>query len=631
MAEEIIIPSVQTVAQFIIKVNETEIPATVSVLSVNVMKVINKIASATIVLQDGDAASGKFSLSEGDLFIPGNTLSIAAGEPDNTEDIFHGIIIKQSIKIRNNRAPQLILECKHKAVKTTVGRKNACFHDSTDSDAFEQILKDNGFESGEIDIESSTLQHEELVQYNCTDWDFILSRTEAIGRVILTNDEKITIKTPTVSGDAALSLLHGSTIIELDAEMDSRNDYSSVKAYSWSMADQEVAESEATPPASIEEQGNVTTDELADAIGLDEFKLNHSATLTIDERKAWADAQLLKSKLSKIRGRAKINGIATINAGDVLELNGLGKRFNGKAFVSGVRHDYDGVNGWKTQAQFGDSPEWFTEGNNSNITAPKAGGLLPGVIGLHTGVVTDNEDPSGEMRVRVKFPFINPDDDGVWARIALADAGDERGLFFRPEIGDEVVCSFLYDDPRHPVILGMLHSSAKATPLQPSNDNNLKGYTSREKLILQFDDDKKEVTIKTPAENKIIISDDKKAITIEDQNGNKIETNEDGITLNDSNGSEILTIETKQGKIRIKGSTKVVVEAPQIELVENSTHPLVFGDDLLNYLNQLVQMFNTHMHPGELALGSLPVTPAPPVPPFPPATPALLSFKVKTG
>ena len=75
----------------------------------------------------------------------------------------------------------------------------------------------------------------------------------------------------------------------------------------------------------------------------------------------------------------------------------------------------------------------------------------------------------------------------------------------------------------------------------------------------------------------------------------------------------------------------MIVEAPQIELVESATHPLVFGDDLMTYLNQLVTMFNAHLHPGELAAGILPVTPAPPVPPFPPATPSLLSMKVKTG
>jgi hypothetical protein len=75
----------------------------------------------------------------------------------------------------------------------------------------------------------------------------------------------------------------------------------------------------------------------------------------------------------------------------------------------------------------------------------------------------------------------------------------------------------------------------------------------------------------------------------------------------------------------------VVVEAPQIELVDAASHPLVFGDELMSYLSQMVSLFNAHLHPGELAAGVLPVTPAPPVPPFQPPTPALLSLKVKTG
>ena len=462
-----------------------------------------------------------------------------------------------------------------------------------------------------LDIESSSLTHKELVQYNCTDWDFILNRTEMIGKLVLTNDENIVIKTPTVDGDVALSLLLGATIIELDAEMDSRNQYTAVKTKSWDMANQAIAESEASEPSHFKEQGNFAASKLASVIGLDEFTLNHSGALQPDERKAWADAQLLKSRLSKISGRAKFGGIATINPGDLLELHGLGDRFNGKAFVSGVRHDYDATGGWKTQAQFGHTPEWFSD--EYEITAHKAGGTVPGVIGLHTGIVTDNEDLDGEMRVRVKIPYVNPDDDGVWARIALADAGNERGMFFRPEVGDEVLIGFLYDDPRQPVILGMLHSSALAPPLKPSNDNNQKGYTSREKLILLFDDDKKEVRIETPAGNKVTISEDQKTISLEDQNGNKIQLNEDGITATD-NANDTVTMQ--KGTVKVKGASKVVVDAPQIELVENASHPLVFGDSLLTYLNQVVTMFNVHMHPGESAMG-LPVTPAPPAPPLP--------------
>jgi hypothetical protein len=57
----------------------------------------------------------------------------------------------------------------------------------------------------------------------------------------------------------------------------------------------------------------------------------------------------------------------------------------------------------------------------------------------------------------------------------------------------------------------------------------------------------------------------------------------------------------------------------------------VFGDKLLQYLQQVVQMYQTHMHPGEMAAGVFPVTPMTPVPPLPPPTPSLLSQKVKAG
>jgi hypothetical protein len=103
------------------------------------------------------------------------------------------------------------------------------------------------------------------------------------------------------------------------------------------------------------------------------------------------------------------------------------------------------------------------------------------------------------------------------------------------------------------------------------------------------------------------------------------------ITISDGNGSNLVVVKGQDKQVRVQATTKVIVEAPQIELVDGATHPLVFGDNLLQYLNQLVTMFNTHLHPGELAAGVLPVTPAPPVPPFPPATPSLLSMKVKTG
>ena len=107
-----------------------------------------------------------------------------------------------------------------------------------------------------------------------------------------------------------------------------------------------------------------------------------------------------------------------------------------------------------------------------------------------------------------------------------------------------------------------------------------------------------------------------------------LDDNQQVITLSDKDGSNVVTIEVEQGQVTVKGALKVVVEAPQIELVENATHPVVFGDQLLQYLNQLVALYQGHIHnfpPSVIAPTS------PPVPPFPPAPPTLISTRVKTG
>lgn len=558
MAEERIIPAIASVAEFKIKISGEDIPRTIGVMSVHINKTVNKVSFAKIVLKDGDVSTGEFELSSGELFIPGNEIEITAGDIEDQTTIFTGIITKQSVSIRSNRSSHLVIECKHKAVKTTITRRSNCWHDMTDDAIIQEALQASGLSASDLDIESTTVSHPEMVQYNCTDWDFAVSRAEVAGKIVLTNDDKISIKAPDFTATAVLSLLYGATILELDADMDSRIQYKAVKSKTWDMAGQELAEQDGTEPA-LSDFGNLDGVTLSDTHGQEEFLLQHGGALATDEIKMWADAQLLKSRMAKIRGRVKFEGIATINPGDMLEMNGLGDRFNGTAFVSGVRQDYNLSSGWKTQAQFGNSIDWFY--NEPQVIAPKAGGLLPGTIGLHTGMVTDNEDPQGEFRVKVKIPFISSEDDGVWARIAQADAGNERGLYFRPEINDEVLIGFLYDDPRQPVILGMLNSSALPAPLSPSNDNHQKGYTSREKMLMIFDDEKKEIVFQTPGGNKITITDDKKGIVLEDMNSNKIEMNDSGIKITSQSAIEITAAtDLKIGALSLKAEADTTIE-----------------------------------------------------------------------
>lgn len=160
------------------------------------------------------------------------------------------------------------------------------------------------------------------------------------------------------------------------------------------------------------------------------------------------------------------------------------------------------------------------------------------------------------------------------------------GLYTIPEVGAGVWVEFEAGHPSHPIWVGCYWGDDQ---LPEDNGRSrasppVKILRTKEGLMLALDD------------------------------------SEEVVTLSDEDGSNLVTIEVRQGKVTIKGTAKVVVDAPQIELVENAQHPLVFGDLLLSYLSQIVALYATHTHPFEL-----------PAPPLPPPTPNLISFQVRTG
>jgi hypothetical protein len=217
--------------------------------------------------------------------------------------------------------------------------------------------------------------------------------------------------------------------------------------------------------------------------------------------------------------------------------------------------------------------------------------------GKYRGIVERVDDPEGLGRIRAYVPEVLDAELSPWALPCAAYAGPNAGLHAVPPRGAGVWIEFEAGDPARPIWVGGWwgrddppKNERQAAPRAPQ-----KTLRSESGLMLALDDDAHTAT------------------------------------LSDEDGSNLVTLKVDQGQVRVLAAVKVVVEAPQIELVDGATHPLVFGDDLLQYLNQLVQIYQTHVHPGELALGVFPVTPAPPVPPMPPATPSLLSVKVKTG
>lgn len=494
---------------------------------VEVNKAVNRIPYAKITLLDGSAAEETFAISESDDFIPGKAVEIRAGYAGEDAPIFQGVVVKHGIRVLGNGQSFLLVSCMDKAAVLTIGRKSTLYLQQKDSDVIGTLLGDAGLQA---DVAATGQEYPELVRYYATDWDFIVARAEANGLIVLVEAGKVSVKAPDVSSEPELIIRHGDALQTLRAEIDARTQLPSVKCSSWDFSSQSLVSGDSSEPG-VNAQGNLSGSDLAQALGVAGFGLATAAPEPQAVLTAWASAQLLKSRLARIRGTVAFDGNAGPRPGQLIELAGVGARFNGKAFVSGVTQRIE-PGSWTTEVDLGLSPRWFVE-EHPDLQAPSAAALLPGIHGLHLAKVKKiDEDPDGQTRIQVEVPLLESSgSDGIWARLASGYATQNAGIFFMPEVGDEVVLGFINNDPRFPLILGSLYSSQNSPPYTPDADNTRKAIVTKGQIKIILDDEKKDVRIETPGGHSITLSDDQTSIRIVDSSGNKIGMTSSAVTV----------------------------------------------------------------------------------------------------
>ncbi|MHA4806457.1 type VI secretion system tip protein VgrG [Flavitalea flava] len=514
-------------------INGTVLSNEITLAQVTVNKTFNKISWAKLIFIDGSASDRDFPLSNDDKFKPGNPVKVQLGYHGDADTVFEGVIVKHGIKIRPGSSSLLMIEAKDKAIKLTGSRKSAYFLNKKDSDVFTDLAA--GLDT---DIDPTTgPAPKQMVQFDSSDWDFIVTRAEANGMLTLTDDGKLLVKKPDTSGSPVLTATYGQDIWEFEAEMDARRQSQSVISRSWDYTRQAKEESD-SGSATFSENGNLSSDDLGTVLAAD-VVLNHTGHLTQDQLQNWSDAYALRNHLSKAAGRVRIKGKAAVKPGNMITLAGVGDRFSGNVFVTGILHHYEGF--WHTDIQFGWREEWFFQ--REDVINKPASGLLPGINGLQIGIVNevvDNED-GGQFRVQVKVPTIDSGEPGIWARVATLDAGADRGVYFRPQVGDEVVLGFLNDDPREPIILGYLHSKdSHSSPITNDPSSEQYGFVTKQGTKLIFDETKKSMTLLVTTdsgEKSIVLNSDGGGLELTDENTNSIKMDTSGITIQSGSGN----------------------------------------------------------------------------------------------
>ena len=198
------------------------------------------------------------------------------------------------------------------------------------------------------------------------------------------------------------------------------------------------------------------------------------------------------------------------------------------------------------------------------------------IFGVALGIVTNNNDDEGKLgRIKVKFPWLSDNNETDWVRMTTFMAGEARGSFFLPEVGDEVLVAFENGNINRPYVIGALWNG-KAKPPETNSDgkNNIRKIRSRSghELIFNDEENKENVEIHTKAGHKIFLDDssDEEKLEILDKSGNNsivIDSVENSIIMS---GQKKIDINSGDNSILIDSDENSITTSSQKKIDINS-------------------------------------------------------------
>lgn len=509
-------------------------------------------------------------------FLPGKEIEIKLGRDDENETVFKGYIIKQNVVAKNNGSLNIYVECRHVCNRMTLNKRTRFYHHDanksgsanqdidvvTDFDVLENLVENYSADGLSFQVENdlrTDLEHENMTQYECTDWDFLMIRSEALGYVCLIEDEVVNLINPKIAESSVHTLVFGEDMLEYEAVYDETIPSEANYATGWYIDNLERR---------IENLKNGNSDAVHEKIQT-ETTLNYGAILSSKEIEIYLANEVLRQETGLLQGTSKINGTTDFKVGDTISITGFQSVWDRDTIVSGIKHVL--VNGvWHSHVQFGISKVPHAEKYQINIQSSNP--LMARTSGLLIGkVIQYKNGADGHELIEVEIPAYNAEEttQTVYARLANFAAGANGGAVFRPYPDDEVVLGFVNDDPRHPIILGSLYNSTTEPPYALDEDVQPEIGLSFNDWKISIHEEDEVMTIASPKGQEFVLDDSDESISMAFDSSNGIKISSDGIELNGSNIS-----------ITAGGSGKIELGAMEIEAKADTSMALEGGTQL---------------------------------------------------
>lgn len=535
------------VVQYEVLINGSKLPTNYTIESIKTKREIGSIPTANITIKEAKGRPEQ-DFSAGISAFPGkagDSLEVKVGTVSTKKTVFKGSVDEVGISVSKSGATFDVTGKDEAESMTRKKRNEYSVPESgivTDQDMMNTIGGRNGAASVSVKSDMS-IEHEHLPQIDSSDWDFLMHRAEYYGHMVTCMDGTVEIEEPRLDSQATYTF--GIDIADINLTVSTKGQVDGVEAEAWDPDTQELVKASGSEPGFAIHSSKVRGEVIGPASWSGDeniLKLKHMGPLPESDLKKWADGTLKRIRLGAVTGTITVDGNYDLRPNRAITLAGVSSELDGLAFVKGVEHSIVPHN-WDTTLSIGYETESFAQNNSGgSVSPPAATGQLPASnSGKQIATVSKiYEDPNKGFRVQVDIKNMGEPDEPIWARIAAPQGSKGTGFYNMPEEGDEVTVSFLNGDPRFPIIDGSIYSKANPMPVDPdaggdwdgkTKDNNVKGFFSREGLMMRFQETDLIIRIETPAGNVVEMNEKEKHILIEDQNKNKMLMNEKGIEV----------------------------------------------------------------------------------------------------
>ncbi|MEL6538176.1 MAG: hypothetical protein AAFQ98_22345 [Bacteroidota bacterium] len=291
-----------------------------ALLGLSVTNTVETIPHALLEFKDGDPAMQDFKLSNQTWLTPGAQVVLSLGtKDDSVTPVFSGTVTHLRISAQNSGYFALEVECKHPAHRMTLGRKMRFFHNDvssndetvatiSDAEALENLGREYGLTVSTAthpDSEYQKIVHENLPLYGGTDWDFLMMRADATGRLVRCQEGSIQLMIPDPAeapDDQLTALVFGgaqANILDFKAEMDGSLHASEAVVNSWDIDEQRL-QIEPNTERSWDTQTGLTVADLADAAGPEQAAEFHGGDLLKQEARALGLATMQRNTYEEL-------------------------------------------------------------------------------------------------------------------------------------------------------------------------------------------------------------------------------------------------------------------------------------------------------------------------------------------